>query len=210
MKKLVLTFALLSQACFAEHIEVEYSRFYSHLKKIDKEELNALQFSFGFKKVQEEWLCDIDNAIIVTQKQTIPLVISKDKRFTLPTEKALKLADAYISVDIKQPANQCDMSVQLETKTEYLKVEYSQAELKMLSDQYATFFSDMGSFLSFMMPGTEGLRFSFEDTPGIENNVKGLALKNKEIDLHNDTIEHATDGLKLNIKPLRINALMSK
>jgi hypothetical protein len=210
MKKIFLTLILFSQMSFAEQLEVDYSRFYSHLKKIDKEELNALQFSFGFKKAGETWLCDINQASIVTPKITMPLTINKFNRFTLPIEKALKLANAYVVIDLQQAANQCDMSVQLETKDEFLKLSYSQADLLKLSTQYKQFFTDMGSFLSFMMPSSHGLKFTFEEPPLMEVLPKDFKLHDKEIDINDKAIEQAKTGLILSIKPMRINALLSE
>ena len=146
--KTLLLLALLGQAVFTQasnagELEVEYSSFYSHLRKIDKEELNALQFAFGFKKVQETVLCHITKAAVVTQKVTLPVEINEFDRFTLPTEKALNMAKAVVSLELIEPNNQCDMSVQLETKAEYLKTTYSVADLAMLNEQYKTFFDDM-------------------------------------------------------------------
>ncbi|GGW88713.1 DUF2987 domain-containing protein [Alteromonas halophila] len=147
----------------ADVIEVEYSRFYSHVSKLDDEDTNALQFAFGFVKVGEGRLCEIRDANIVTDKKTLPLDVTGEYRFTVPTERALKLAEAVVAIDLGDPANQCDMSVQLETRPEYLKQEYSVDDLELLMDQYSAFFNEMGSFLSFMMPSVEGLVFQFED-----------------------------------------------
>lgn len=208
MKKVLLLLALLTQTSFAEKIEVDYSRFYTHLKKIDKTQLRALQFSFGFKKVGEATLCDIEQAVIVTQKQSLSLNINEHQRFTLPTEKALNMAKAYVAIDLQQAANQCDMSVQLETKAEYLKQHYEQQELLELSAQYKQFFSDMGSFLSFLMPGSEGLRFTFKQAPIVQQSIKGLQVKEHEIVLTDALIEQAHKGLSFEQKPLRITALV--
>jgi len=210
MKKLLLTLILLSQTSVAEQIEVEYSRFYTHLKKIDKEELNALQFSFGFKKAGESYLCDISQATIVTQKMTIPLTIDKYHRFTLPTEKALKLANAFVTIDLQQPANQCDMSVQLETKPEYLKTSYQQQELTFLSAQYKQFFSEMGSFLSFLMPSSDGLKFTFDDTPSLLEHNKDVVIKKQEVEISDKAIQQAKLGLNFSQKPIRINGLVKE
>lgn len=209
MKKILISLLLLTQSCLADQIDVDYSRFYSHLKKIDKDELNALEFAFGFKKVGESLLCGIKQATIVTQKQSIPLKIDQYQRFTLPIEKALKLANAYITIDLEQPANQCDMSVQLQTKTEYLKTTYSQQELLTLSFQYKQFFSDMGSFLSFMMPSSEGLIFTFAEQAQLLEPVKGFVLNNKDGRISDKAIDQAKEGIKLDSKPIRINALIN-
>ncbi|WP_340680817.1 DUF2987 domain-containing protein [Paraglaciecola sp.] len=208
--KILLLLAVLGQACFAGQLEVEYSSFYSHLKKIDKEDLNALQFAFGFKKVEKSTLCHINHAAVITQKVTFPVEINAFERFTLPTEKALKMAKAVVSLDLTEPNNQCDMSVQLETKAEYLKTNYSVADLAMLNEQYKTFFDDMGSFLSFLMPSTKGLKLVFAQPPQVNSQHDGLSIVANELILSDDWLEAMSSELILAEKPLRIMAIVEK
>ena len=94
--------ALLTSSVAAETVNVEYSRFYSHVKKLDNEDTQALQFAFGFLRVGEGRLCEINNAEIVTDKQTMPLEVSDEYRFTVPTEKALKLAKSNLTLQPNQ------------------------------------------------------------------------------------------------------------
>lgn len=209
MKTLMLL-AVLGQACCAAELEVEYSSFYNHLKKIDKEELNALQFSFGFKKAGESELCHINDAKVITQKVTLPLTVNEFERFTLPTEKALNMAKAVVALDLTEPNNQCDMSVQLETKAEYLKTSYSVAELTMLNQQYSDFFDDMGSFLSFLMPSTAGLKLVFAQTPQLENADDGVVISGNELILSEEWLKTMSSELLLVNKPLRITAIVAK
>ncbi len=126
----------------AETIDVEYSRFYSHVKKLDNEDTQALQFAFGFVRVGEGRLCEVNGASIVTDKKTMPLTVSEEERFTVPTEKALKLANALVRIDLNERANVCDMSVQLETKPEYLKQHYTKEDLTFLYAQYGVLHLD--------------------------------------------------------------------
>ena len=192
----------------AESIDVEYSRFYSHVKKLDNEDTQALQFAFGFIRVGEGRLCGINNAEIVTDKQTLPLEISNEGRFTVPTEKALKLANALVRIDLKEAANVCDMSVQLETKAEYLKQYYSQEELSFLFEQYAAFFNEMGSFLSFLMPSVKGLMIQFDDKNLDFITPQGVQINNGVLQLEQQWISEAK-GLTLPRAPLRITAMAS-
>ncbi|MEP4889777.1 MAG: DUF2987 domain-containing protein [Aliiglaciecola sp.] len=165
MKFLSFIFILVSfcSSALADTLSVEYSSFYSHLKKIDNEETPALQFAFGFKNVRNGGLCQIQSANIVTQKVTLPVTITPEYRFLLPTEKALNQAKALVKLELVENSNQCDMSVQLETKPSYLKTHYTHQELQDLYQQYAIFFDDMGSFLSFLMPSVSGLQFYFDN-----------------------------------------------
>lgn len=206
--KTVLLLAFLTPAAYAGQLNVDYSSFYNHLKKIDKTELNALQFAFGFKRVQQSTLCQINKAELVTQKVTMPVEVNADQRFILPSEKALKLANAEVVVELSEPNNQCDMSVQLETKAEYLKTRYTAAELNVLNQQYKTFFDDMGSFLSFLMPSTQGLKLVFAAPPQLSAPLEGTLIQGNTLILSDAFITAMQDSLELADKPLRITAEM--
>jgi len=205
---LLLVSSLIGTAAHAETIDVEYSRFYSHVKKLDNEDTQALQFAFGFVRVGEGRLCQVNKADIVTEKQTIPLSVSDEGRFTVPTEKALKLANALIRIDLNEAANVCDMSVQLETKSDYLKQYYTQEELAFLYDQYAAFFNEMGSFLSFLMPSVKGLMIQFDNKNLDFVTPQGVQINNGVLQLEQDWISNAK-GLTLPKAPLRITAMAS-
>jgi hypothetical protein len=200
--------ALLTSSVAAEMVNVEYSRFYSHVKKLDNEDTQALQFAFGFLRVGEGRLCEINNAEIVTDKQTLPLEVSDEYRFTVPTEKALKLANAYVSIDLKEAANVCDMSVQLETKSEYLTASYTKEELNFIYGQYEAFFSEMGSFLSFLMPTVKGLMLQFDDRNLDYITPEGLHINNGILHLEQSEINEIK-GLTLPKAPLRVTAMAS-
>jgi len=193
----------------AEVIQVEYSRFYSHVKKLDGEDTQALQFAFGFQRVGEGRLCEINNAKIVTDKQTLPLEVSEEYRFTVPSEKVLKMAEAFVEIDLAEAANLCDMSVQLETKTAYLKMRYSKEELTYLLEQYRSFFNEMGSFLSFMMPTVDGLNIQFADE-NISMPVKDAPNINMGTQMLSAEWIESSKGLVLPEKPFRITAKATK
>ncbi|NDV91231.1 DUF2987 domain-containing protein [Alteromonas sp. 345S023] len=200
--------AILAPMVKAETIDVEYSRFYSHVKKLDNEDTQALQFAFGFLRVGEGRLCEINQADIVTDKKTMALPVSEENRFTVPTEKALKLANAVIRIDLAEAANHCDMSVQLETRPDYLKTEYSHDELAFLYQQYEAFFNEMGSFLSFMMPSVNGLMLQFSDKNLDYITPQGVSINNGVLQLNKEWLEQEK-GVSLPQPPLRITAIAS-
>ena len=198
--------AVLTAPVQAEQIEVEYKRFYSHINKIGDEDTAALQFAFGFIRVGQDRLCNINSAQIVTQKQTIDLDVSEEQRFLVPKERALKLADANILIDLEEAANVCDMSVQIETKAEYIKTDYTVEELAYITRQYEAFFNEMGGFLSFMMPSVNGLIFRFVDTT-LDAAIPGTnGINNGMLMLDKDWLDEG-NALSLPEAPLRITAL---
>ena len=198
-----------SSTLWAGQLALEYSTFYSHLRKLDNDDTPALQFAFGFKNVQTQGLCQIQSALIRTQKQDIPVVVSDEHRFTLPTEKALKLAKALVMLDLVEPNNRCDMSVQLETKPEYLKTVYSYQELEDIFSQYQAFFDNMGSFLSFLMPSATGLAVHLADSGGFDSKSARVKLEQGKLILDANWFEQGA-GLELTTKPLRITAVTTK
>lgn len=193
----------------AETLEVEYSSFYSHVKKLDDPSTDALRFAFGFQHIAEQRLCHISSAQIMTQKQTIPLTVENNYRFTVPTDKILKIAKAMVVIDLDDQANQCDMSVQLETLPSFLKTQYSHDELILLFKQYQAFFDEMGGILSFMMPSAEGLLFHFKPEQQIPKSLQALVDKDGAIPLSKKWLIQSK-GLELPFKPLRITAIVKK
>jgi hypothetical protein len=205
---MVLLCGFFTGKSIAETIDVEYSRFYSHVKKLDNEDTQALQFAFGFLRVGEGRLCGVNSADIVTDKQTMSLEVSSEGRFTVPPEKALKLANAIIRISLVERANVCDMSVQLETKPEYLKARYTKDELTFVYGQYEAFFNEMGSFLSFLMPTVKGLMIHFEDRDLDYTTPEGVTITNGVLHIEQEWISEAK-GLSLPQAPLRITAMAS-
>ena len=194
----------------AETLEVEYKRFYSHTKKLNNEDTQDLQFAFGFINVRKPGeLCTVHSAEVVTQKVTLPLTVTPEYRFTVPTEKALKLADAKIRIDLAENANQCDMSVQLETTEALLKTTYNTSELNNIYQQYSAFFNAMGSFMSFMMPSVEGINFQFSD-PNLDIVINNdLRIEQGMLRIKKPQLSQLKK-LKLPVEPLRITALTAK
>lgn len=185
-------------------MELEYSSFYSHVKKLDDEDTEALRFAFGFKHIASGGLCTIHSAHIHTQKKQIPLDVNAENRFTVPLEKALKLARALVIVDVEEAHNQCDMSVQLETKPEYLKTSYTGEDLAYLFAQYDAFFSEMGGFLSFLMPSATGLRIQLQEGTDVEG--KDLVISQNTLLLDEDRLKEKRP-LTLSAPPVRITAM---
>ncbi len=205
---LIVLAMLLTQVAYADEVEVSYKTFYSHVKKLDNEDTQALQFAFGFKHVGSGELCTINKARISTQKVQIPLKVTAENRFTIQSEKALSLADAFVVIDFEEPSNQCDISVQLETKPEFLKAEYTFEEMQFIYEQYEAFFNEMGSFLSFMMPTVKGLMLQFSDKDLREATKTGEMINAGTLMLGEDWFERKK-GLKLQTIPLRITAMAS-
>jgi hypothetical protein len=193
----------------AETLEVEYSSFYSHVKKLDDPDTDALRFAFGFQHIAQKRLCHISSAQIVTQKKTLALTVDNNRRFTVPTDKILKMAKAKVVIELDDQANRCDMSVQLETLPSFLKTQYSHDELLLLFNQYQAFFDEMGGFLSFMMPSAEGLLLHFEDDVNFKKSLQALVDENGAIAL-NKTWLLQNKNLALPNKPLRITAIIEK
>jgi hypothetical protein len=203
-----LVFTAFSFESAAGELQVAYKTFYSHLRKLNDEETSALQFGFGFMNIHTKQLCEINSARISTQKQQIPISVTLENRFTLPSEKALRLADALVILDLTEATNICDISVQLETKPEYLKDVYAKEDLELIYQQYVTFFDDVGSFMSFLMPQVDGLTIQFIDKSLNTKLSNGMAIE-KGILLINAEDLVKLDSISLPNRPLRVTAKTS-
>lgn len=209
----VLSFCLISIAAAnkvsANTLNVEYKTFYSHLNKLSSEDTDALQFAFGFMNIHTKKLCAINSAKISTDKQQIPLEVTAEQRFTLPTDKILRLAKALVVLELKEASNICDISVQLETKPEYLKASYSGQDLDFIYQQYVAFFDDIGSFMSFMMPDVEGITVQFTDKTLNRVLTKDIVIKDGVLTIQGSKLATINE-LVLPKVPLRITAQTSK
>ncbi|WP_416308503.1 DUF2987 domain-containing protein [Neptunicella sp. SCSIO 80796] len=214
MKYALVLLAFCGFNTFAESLTVEYGTFYSHLRKIDDEDLNQLEFAFGFKQVGTSGLCQINSATIHTQKVDIPLEVTADRRFTLPTEKALKLANAQVEIDLVQPANQCDMSVQIQIKPELIKQTMTIAELSAFLHQFDIFFDDMGSFLSFLMPSADGILLEFAQNDidiTLDNQpVSGLPMEKQQLILKREWLDGKQGEIAFSPVPEKITVFVSQ
>ncbi|MEP1446893.1 MAG: DUF2987 domain-containing protein [Paraglaciecola sp.] len=211
MKKLIFIWAswALTTQVTANTLTVEYASFYSHVKKLDDPSTDALRFAFGFQHIAQSRLCYIDSAQIITQKQNLPLTVENNSRFTVPTDKILKMAKAMVVIELQDLANQCDMSVQLETKPSFLRAQYSHKDLVLLFNQYQAFFEEMGGFLSFMMPSSQGLLFHFDAKVDLPDELQSLSDENGRLALNKAWLSQQK-SLELPLKPLRITAIVKK
>ncbi|GGD52702.1 DUF2987 domain-containing protein [Lacimicrobium alkaliphilum] len=196
----------------ADTLKLDYASLYSHTRKLDKETMPALQFAFGFAHKDQSHLCGIKRAFIRTQKQDIPLKVTAEQRFTVPSERALKLAEAVVNVELDEMAQRCDMSVQLETREDYLRADYSLDELKMLQRQYTAFFDQMGGFMSFLMPSVQGLIMHFEQPLKQAVMADGQhpepGIRDSQLQISRDWLAQQQESNVLNLqdKPRRIVA----
>jgi hypothetical protein len=200
---------LVTKTVKSDTLMVGYKTFYSHLSKLKSEDTNALQFAFGFINIHTKQLCEINSARISTEKQQMPLTVTPEFRFTLPTEKVLKLANATVVLELTEKSNICDISVQLETKPEYLKTSYAAEELELIYQQYSNFFDDVGGFMSFMMPTVNGIIIRFGDKTLSGPLSNGMQISKGILSVNANEISrlHNVDLVKI---PLRITAKTSK
>lgn len=182
----LLGILLVSTLSFAEPntpVEIEYKVFYSHLRKLDPEKFEALQFAFGFIKHNASAMCPLSKVTIHTPKKDIEVEIATSNRFTLPKERALKLADATVLLNFDtDDAADCDMSVLLQANPEWINSELNAEQIRYLNSQFKTFFESMGaSLFSFLMPETKGLKLhlkpEFKNHHFSESHYKSIERK---------------------------------
>ncbi|AWL11961.1 hypothetical protein HMF8227_01486 [Saliniradius amylolyticus] len=215
MRSILLIPVLAALCCpvNANTLELDYKSLYSHVRKLDDDTMPALQFAFGLldNRSTGGQLCQIQSATLVTQKKKFELPVTEEGRFTVWAERALKMAKAKVKLQLTESAEHCDMSVQLEAKPEYNKTQYDLAELRALSEQYQVFFDEMGSFLSFLMPGTQGIQLQFDVAPmpgevTLNGKPVDLPVHDRQIRLSSSWLTEQGGELSLPKAPKRITA----
>ncbi|BDX06533.1 DUF2987 domain-containing protein [Planctobacterium marinum] len=204
---LLLVIGLSGNSLWAGELHLEYADFYSHLRKLNGEELQSLQFAFGFLHVQSKDLCRVSSVLIDTDKKDIDVPVQSNRRFVLPNEKALKMAKARLLVKLEEPQNQCDLSVLLEVKPELFAEPVNASQLLSYFHSFEAFFDKMGGFLSFMMPSPEGLQITFNDPTTVPKAFSASAkLVGEHWQIKQEDIERLLDTKLSGIK--QITALM--
>lgn len=148
----------------AEHetLVVPYKQFYQHVRRLDPEEHPDLQMVFGFAHQSTQQMCKIKRAFIHTAKQDIPLP-SIEHRFAVPRERALLLAEAVVTIDFQHAKQHCNISVLLKAKLDkWSHLSFLSADaLRDIDRQFQHFFENVGSFLTFLVPKTLGIKLHF-------------------------------------------------
>ncbi len=207
---LILLLGLSFSGESASHtIEMEYHDFYRHIQNLRHQDTNGLTYSFGFMHINTQQLCQINEAELILKNQTIDLTIDSENRFEMPSTDDPDLANGKVSLDIKEPPAECEMSVRLETKAEYLKTKYSKEELINIKRQYISFFNEMGSFMSFGVPSVNGLMITF-DNKDLYHDIKDIGkIQNGFIIIENQVLNDI-DTIIFPEIPARITALTSR
>lgn len=201
------TFNHSSDKALSNQLEVAYKTFYSHTRKLSGDDIKALRFAFGFTNIHaDNDLCHINKAYIHTPKVDIPLTVTPEQRFSIPTEKALRLADAKVVLELMEQPNHCDINVQIETLPEYLNNRYTASELQFILGQYMAFFDEMGGFMAFMMPQVSGLQVRFADDNLSAPLTDELSIVKGILRLSTSQIKGLKE-LSLPVAPMRITAL---
>lgn len=212
---LFLTAASLNCAAVAQSAEnqdyflnVEYKNFYTHLRRLDPEDLPHLHFAFGFILPKSKATCVIDNVYIHTPKKDIPVAITSASRFSLPKERALKLADAEVHIrfqpqflqEYSVTADACNLSVRLEANLPRQSA-LPASELQTLNAEFKTFFENMGAGLfSFMMPEPHGIKLHLKSDYASDRShglFQGMNISNGMVFLEDSWIRNNHQNLDL-------------
>ncbi len=192
----------------ANVLKLEYKSFYSHLRQLNDEQLQTLEFAFGFAHVDSSELCRIDSGEIVTDKKTLPVTIGDDNRFTLPTERALKLANAQLHLQIQQRPNQCDLSVLVRVKPVLLEQGLKAADLPVYAQAFDAFFEEMGGLFSFLMPKPKGVQVFVRDSETLPASLQSYYQNNGSLVLPKDSFAKLNQDDVRSLEVVKIVAAM--
>lgn len=211
MRRLLLTiFLFVSSSVYASEMVIEYKRFYSHLNKLDSETMPSLIYTFGLLAQQPtQFSCQINSAYIHTQKVDLPLQINAFGRFSLPLEKALKLAGATIHLDIEGSEQVCDMSMSVEVDPQLLTVRPTQQQLNVWHSEFNVFFDEVGGMLAFMLPSVSGLVLHYAEPVRLAVMQSAASQHDNQLSLP-ATLFATFAQQNVQQIPYRVTALMAK
>lgn len=214
--KLVLLLISLTFCAFANSADLTltYDSFYRHLKKVNKDDMDQLTMAFGFTKQNTTAVCAINEVKIRTPKVDIPIAIDEQNRFELPIERALNQAKAEVDIKFNDDdIHECFVSIQLRVRSQLYRTQLQSSDLVVYLEQFDEFFSNAGSFFSFLLPKPTGLVIQFENNESMLKATEGADLtgmikEESRLFLSREWLDKNHSVISLNAPPLAIFARM--
>lgn len=214
--KLVFLIVSLAFSTFtlASDLTLTYDSFYRHLKKVNKEDMDQLTMAFGFTKQNTSAVCAMSEVQIHTPKLDIPVAIDDQNRFELPIERALKQAKAEVDIKfVEDDIRECFVSIQLRVRSQLYRSQLQAEDLTVYLEQFDEFFSNAGSFFSFLLPKPTGLVIQFDDNESLLKAIEGTDLagitkEESRLFLSRDWLAQNNEVISLSMPPRAIFARM--
>lgn len=122
-------------------ISLEYQGFYQRLKQVNKGHYSQVELVFSVPNKEK---CRIQSGNISTEKESFPLIITKEQRLFLPFDEKLKSDRALINLDIQGETKHCNIAMQVRAKQ--TKMEYTHGDIVEIQAEMNAMLSEMQGF----------------------------------------------------------------
>ncbi|NRD74056.1 DUF2987 domain-containing protein [Shewanella sp. VB17] len=178
-------------------ISLEYQGFYQRLKQVNKGHYSQVELVFSVPNKEK---CRIQSGNISTEKESFPLIITKEQRLFLPFDEKLKSDRALINLDIQGETKHCNIAMQVRAKQ--TKMEYTHGDIVEIQAEMNAMLSEMQGFpMRYFTTDIAGVSFLFEADSDVTVNIDGVVQSvSGKLRLSRAQILTLTN-LKLSLKP---------
>ena len=169
--------ALASQA-----LELQYATFYSQMKTAAKGDFGDARLGFYLTDPQNGRRCTLSSARVSTPEREVPAEVTVDGELRLPYDDDLNLDKASVWVELGEPHERCDLSVQVMADVPQRELRVSELQARQLQMQ-ALLDKLAGMIGKHFLPKMEGVRISMVSPSGTAYLIDGarqLALSWKD------------------------------
>ena len=153
-------------------LELQYGTFYSQMKTFAKGEFGQARLGFYLTDPQNGQRCTLTSARVTTADREVAAEVTPDSELRLPYDDDLNLDKASVLVELGEPHERCDLSVQVmadmpEGALEVSAMQAGQQDMQKLLDKLA------GMVGKYFLPGMEGVRISLAQPSGTAYLIDG-------------------------------------
>lgn len=212
---LLPTLALAQPSLASQQLELQYATFYSQMKTAAKGDFGQARLGFYLTDPQNGQRCSLLSARVSTPEREVPAEVTVDSELRLPYDDDLNLDKASVWVELGEPHERCDLSVQVMAdassgKMAVHELQQRAQEMQSLLDKLA------GMIGKHFLPTMEGVRISLVSPSGTAYLIDGdrkLALpwQDGQLLLGNEQLtEFAAGSLQLEGEILRLTPWLHK
>ncbi len=166
--KILIIVIVAMTSSLSHAVDLEYKGFYKRLDLIKEEKLEQITMAFYLVDYQTRVRCSLISAtMLASDLEPVNIEIEQDGQLLVVLSKELYDKFAFLRVKQADERQNCTLQMQIQAKDK-TKIEYSFAELALITKQMQDLVNSFGSFLWFMMPDVNGLHFIIADNNNIE------------------------------------------
>ncbi|MFC5708439.1 DUF2987 domain-containing protein [Aeromonas eucrenophila] len=153
-------------------LELQYGTFYSQMKTFAKGEFGQARLGFYLTDPQNGQRCTLTSARVTTDDREVAAEVTPDSELRLPYDDDLNLDKASVLVELGEPHESCDLSVQVmadmpEGELDVSALQAGQQDMQKLLDKLA------GMVGKYFLPGMAGVRVSLAQPSGTAYLIDG-------------------------------------